>query len=112
MNPGSVVLIPIPQTGGRAKLRPAVVLALLPGAYQSLLICGISTQTHAVEPNWDDPIDPADPDFAASGLHHASVVRLSFVRAAGPADIARQIGQIDVARLARLRQRVSDHLRL
>jgi mRNA interferase MazF len=111
MNPSDVVLIPIPQTGGRAKLRPAIVLALMPGAYQSLLICGISTQTHTVEPNWDDSIDPTDPDFAASGLHQASVVRLSFVRAASPADIARSIGQIDRARLARLRQRLSDHLR-
>jgi mRNA interferase MazF len=111
MNPGDVVLIPIPQTGGRAKLRPAVVLALMPGAYQSLLICGISTQIQAIEPNWDDPIDPADPDFAASGLHHASVVRLSFLRAASPTDVARQIGQIDADRLARLRQCLSDHLR-
>jgi len=111
MNPGDVVLIPIPQTGGRAKLRPAIVLALMPGAYQSLLICGISTQTHAVETNWDDPIDLADTDFAASGLHQASIVRLSFVRAASPVDIARQIGQIDAARPARLRQRLYDHLR-
>jgi mRNA-degrading endonuclease toxin of MazEF toxin-antitoxin module len=112
MNPGDVVLIPITQTSGRAKLRPAVVLALLPGPYQSLLICGISTQIQALEPNWDDAIGPSDADFTRSGLHQASAVRLSFVRAAAPADISRRIGQIDDARLARLRLRLSDHLRL
>lgn len=111
MNPGDTVLVPIPETSGRAKLRPAVIVAVLPGVYQSLLICGISTQTHALEPNWDDPIEPSDPDFATSGLHRASVVRLSFVRAASPADIARPIGQIDPLRLTRLRQRLSDRLR-
>lgn len=111
MNPGDVVLIPIPATSGPAKLRPAVVLVQLPGAYQSLLICGISTQMHAIEPNWDDPITAADADFAASGLHQPSVIRLSFLRAAAPADVARQIGKIDPTRLARLRQRLSDHLR-
>jgi mRNA interferase MazF len=111
MNPGDIVLIPKPETSGRAKLRPALVLSHLPGPYQSLLICGISTQTHAIVPNWDDPIAPAAADFAASGLHQASIVRLSFVRAASPADISRTIGQIGDARLARLRQRLSDHLR-
>ena len=46
MKPGDVVLIPIPESSGGAKLRPAVVIALLPGPYQSLLICGISTRSH------------------------------------------------------------------
>jgi mRNA interferase MazF len=111
MNPGDTVLIPIPETSGGAKLRPAVILAVLPGVYQSLLICGISTQMQAMEPNWDDPIASGDPDFAMSGLHRASAVRLSFVRAASPSDIARPIGKIDSSRLTRLRQRLSDHLR-
>lgn len=44
MNPGDVVLIPLPQfAGGTAKLRPALVLSLLPGPYQNVLLCGIST---------------------------------------------------------------------
>lgn len=111
MSPGDIVLITVPQVTGGAKLRPAVILALLPGAYQSLLLCGISTQTQAVQPDWDEPIGPGDPDFKASGLHQASIIRLSFVRAAGTAEVARQIGRIDDARLGRLRQRFSDHLR-
>ncbi len=48
MRPGDVVLIQLPQVaGGPPKSRPALVLALLPGAYQNVLICGISTQLSA-----------------------------------------------------------------
>jgi hypothetical protein len=45
MNPGDVVLISIPQfAGGPGKLRPALLLSVLPGAFQSMLICGISSR--------------------------------------------------------------------
>ncbi len=55
MKPGDVVLIRLPQAaGGPPKLRPALVLALLPGPFQSLLICGISTRLRDLEPDWDE----------------------------------------------------------
>ena len=45
MKPGDVVLISLPQiAGGIHKLRPALILTLLPGAFQNLLICGIVGQ--------------------------------------------------------------------
>ena len=45
MNPGDVVLIPLPQVmGGSPKLRPALVLSQLPGPFQNVLVCGISTR--------------------------------------------------------------------
>jgi mRNA interferase MazF len=112
MNPGDVALIPLPQLGGgAAKLRPALVLALLPGPYQNVLLCGISTQLHLLEPNWDEAIQPSDPDFAGSGLHQASAIRLSYLYAADATEITGVIGRIDPARLAQLRSRLSDHFR-
>ena len=111
MSPGDVVLIQVPQTSGAAKLRPAVILADIPGAYQSLLLCGVSTQMQAIQPDWDDPIGAGDGDFASSGLHQTSVIRLSFLRAAGIGEVVRIIGRIDGTRLGRLRLRLSDHLR-
>ena len=105
-------LIPLPQLGSAAnKLRPALLLASLPGPYQNLLLCGISTQLHHLQANWDELIQAADADFASSGLHHASVIRLSYLYAADPTEIAGVIGSIDPFRLQRLRQRLSDHLR-
>ena len=112
MNPGDVVLISLPQIGGTAtKLRPALVLAALPGPYQNLLLCGISTQLHQLEANWDELIQPGDADYPTSGLRRASIIRLSYLYAADPSEISGVIGQIDPARFQRLRQRISDHLR-
>ena len=112
MTPGDVVLIPLPQLGGGApKLRPALLLADLPGPYQALLLSGISTQLHFLQGNWDELVDAADADYASSGLHQPSVIRLSYLYAADPSELAGVIGAIDSSRLHRLRQRLSDHLR-
>ncbi len=112
MNPGDVVLIPLTQFGGvTPKLRPALLVALLPGPYQNLLLCGISTQLQHLQANWDELVQTADADFASSGLHRDSVIRLSYLYAADSSEIAGVIGSIDSSRLQRLRQRLSDHLR-
>src|SRR5437899_307200 len=112
MGPGDVVLIPLVQFAGAAsKLRPALLLASLPGSYQNLLLCGISTQLQQLEPNWDEVIRSGDADFPASGLHRDSAIRLSYLYAADPSEVAGVIGSIDPLRLQRLRQSLSDHVR-
>ena len=112
MKSGDVILIPLAQFAGTTpKLRPALLLASLPGPYQNLLLCGISTQLQHLQPNWDELIQTSDADFTSSGLHRDSVIRLSYLYAADASEIAGVIGSIDPARLQRLRQRLSDHLR-
>jgi mRNA interferase MazF len=112
VSPGDVVLIPLAQFAGAVpKLWPALLLASLPGTYQNLLLCGISTQRQQLEPNWDELIQTSDADFVSSGLHHASAIRLSYLYAADPSEVSGVIGSIDPLRLQRLRQRLSDHLR-
>lgn len=112
MSPGDVVLISLPQLGGGApKLRPALLLAALPGPYQNLLLGGISTQLQHLQTNWDELVQPDDSDFASSGLHRASAIRLSYLYAADPSEITGTIGSIAPGRLQSLRQRISDHLR-
>jgi hypothetical protein len=107
-----VILIPLPQLGAATpKLRPALLLADLPGPYQSLLLCGISPQLHLLEVDWDELVQTSDADFAPSGLRGPSAIRLSYLYAADPGEIAGVIGSIDRSRLHRLRQRLSDHLR-
>ena len=112
MTPGDVVLIPLPQVGGGAsKLRPALLLAELPGPYQNLLLCGVSTQIQQLQANWDELLQTGDVDYVSSGVHHPSAIRLSYLYAADPREIAGVIGRIDSSRLQRLRQRLADHLR-
>lgn len=112
MIPGDIVLIPLAQVaGGALKLRPALVLAILPGPYQSLLVCGVSSQLHQLQPDWDELADTADSDFAISGLHRPSIIRLSYLYATDAREITGVIGRIDPSRLQRLLSRLSDHLR-
>lgn len=112
MNPGDVVLIRLPQIGGGpTKLRPALLLAGLPGPYQNLLVCGITTQLHQQVADWDELIENGDSDYARSALHRDSVVRLSYLYAADRAEIAGAIGRIDPSRLDRLLTRLAKHLR-
>lgn len=111
MNPGDVVLIPLVDAAGAIKLRPAIYLVPMPGPYQTLLVCGCSTQIHTLIRNWDELLQPGDADFAASGLRQASVIRLSYLRSARPTEIQGVIGCIDAVRLDRLRTRLADQIR-
>lgn len=111
MNPGDLVLIRLPQLGsGAIKLRPALCLALLPGKYQNVLICGVSTKTADLEPDWDELLDPSDPDYASSGVQRLSAIRLSYLYAADSSEIVRAIGRISRDRLRRLLGRLAARL--
>jgi mRNA interferase MazF len=108
MKPGDVVLIRLPQaSGGSPKLRPALLLAELPGPFQSVLICGISTRLRDLQRDWDELIGPDDADYALSGLHEKSAIRLSYLYAADKHEIAGVIGRIEPERLRRLRGRLA-----
>jgi mRNA interferase MazF len=105
------VLISLPQiSGGPAKLRPALVLAQLPGPFQNLLICGISTRLQDVVTDWDELVRTSDADFRGSGLHRESVIRLSYLYAADATEVTGTIGQIAPGRLRRLLTRLAEHL--
>ncbi|MDA1053395.1 MAG: type II toxin-antitoxin system PemK/MazF family toxin [Planctomycetota bacterium] len=111
MSPGDVVLISLPQaSGGPAKLRPALVLSLLPGTFQNVLICGSSTRLDQLANDWDEVVSTGDIDFAASGLHRESSIRLSYLYASDATEITGTIGSIDAARCDRLLVRLASHL--
>ncbi len=115
MKPGSVVLVRIPgvsggEDGTRLKLRPALVIAVLPGPYQNLLVCGISTRLEVMESDWDETIAESEADFAATGLHRTSAIRPSFLAAVDSAAVAGRIGEVSAARLERIRSRLVGRL--
>jgi mRNA interferase MazF len=112
MKTGNIVLIRLPQVGGaRYKLRPALVLSLLPGTYQNVLICGVSSKTEQMVANWDELLDSSQPDFSTSGLHFPSSIRLSYLYAADRSEISGTIGRISADRLSRLVNRLAARLR-
>jgi len=96
--------------GDRTKLRPALACALLPGPYQTILVCGISTSGRPVSLDWDEVIADGDDDFGQAGLHRASVVRLSYLQAVAEASVAGRIGSVSDARLRKIRTRLARHI--
>jgi mRNA interferase MazF len=87
-----------------------LVLAELPGPFQNLSICGISTRMRDLQPDWDELVGRGDADYPASGLHERSAIRLSYLYAADPHEISGVIGRIEPARVQRLRGRLSRRL--
>lgn len=109
MTEGDVVVTPLPQADGQVKNRPAVILRTMP-PHGDLLVCGVSTQLHHETQGFDDVIRPSDPDFAASGLKAASLIRLGFLVVLPVSSFLGSIGSISPEGHRHLLQRLSDHL--
>lgn len=74
---GQIVLFRFPQADlQEGKLRPALLLAKLPGEHGDWLICMISSQVRHYVPEFDEIVREEDSDFATSGLKVASVIRV------------------------------------
>ncbi|HHP7237985.1 hypothetical protein [Longibacter sp.] len=68
--PGRIVLFQFPRTDlSEGKLRPALLLSEVPGAYEDWLICMISSQVHQRIDGFDEMIEEDDEGFARSGLN-------------------------------------------
>ena len=76
--PGQIVVFRFPQTNlNKGKLRPALLLAPVPGKYEDWLCCMISTKLYHAITGFDEIIDKNSPDFNACGLKISSVVRVA-----------------------------------
>jgi mRNA interferase MazF len=109
MRQGDLVVVPMPQSDGMVKNRPAVILREMP-PFQDLLVCGVSTQLRQAAKGFDDVISRSDADFASSGLKEESLIRLGFLVAVPRNKVAGAIGSISTARHKRLLQRLSEYL--
>ena len=63
MKEGDIVLALLPQTDGRGKFRPAVLLRRMPG-FGDLLVCGISTQLRQQVADFDEINFPDSAGFS------------------------------------------------
>ena len=102
--PGQVILFRFPQTDQLpGKLRPALLLAALPGPYDDWLICMISSRVSQCIEGFDEVVPQDAPDFASSGLKKASVVRVGRLAVVGGQTLVGSIGEIAGDRLTRIR---------
>ena len=109
MKEGNVVVTPLPQSDGKIKNRPAVVLREMP-LFGDFLVCGISTRVHQLAPDFDELLTDQDDDFQASGLIATSVIRLGFLAVLPRKNIVGSIGVISPERHRRLLEKLSAYL--
>jgi mRNA interferase MazF len=109
MKEGDIALAPLPQSDGRIKNRPVVLLRRMP-PFGDFLVCGISTQLQQQVAGFDEVISSTDREFAVSGLKAASVVRLSFLAVLPESALLGKIGALSADRRQRLLANLSRHL--
>jgi mRNA interferase MazF len=109
MRIGVVALARVQQADGRMKLRPVVILQVMP-PFADCLVCAVSSQLHHECPGFDEIIDSSDGDFAASGLKVSSLIRLGLIATIPQSAIPGTLGVISPARLKRLRDRLAAHI--
>jgi mRNA interferase MazF len=109
MNEGHIALAPLPQADGQIKHRPVVLLRRLP-PFGDFLVCGISTQLHQRVVGFDEEIATSDPEFAASGLKAASLIRLGFLAVLPDSAFIGKIGSLSPAHCRRLLANLCRHL--
>ena len=108
---GQIVLFRFPQTNvAPGKLRPALLVGKLPGNFDDWLICMISSQLQHYVPNFDEIVDVNDSDFKTTGLKTASVIRTGRLAVVAASTLAGAAGEVDAARLQRVRKLLSDWL--
>lgn len=106
---GQVVLFRFPHTDLAAgKLRPALLLGIVPGPYDDWLVCMISSQIRQHVEGFDEVGVEGDEDFVGSGLKRPSVVRLGRLAVVEGAMIEGAIGEIGSERLRRIKTRLAD----
>jgi len=109
---GQIVVFNFPQTDFvNGKLRPALLLARLPGGYDDWLICMISSQTQQYIEGLDDIIRSDAEDFAQSGLKTESLFRVSRIAVAADGILEGAIGEISPDRLRRIRDNLTNWIK-
>jgi mRNA interferase MazF len=95
---------------GLGKLRPALLLARVPGEHEDWLISMISSQLRLQVPGFDEVVGEGDADYPDSGLKVTSLIRVGRLAVAEERILLGSIGQIATDRLRRIKSRLSEWL--
>lgn len=76
MEEGSVVRISLPQSDGKLRSRPALLLKKV-APFNDWLLCSISSKFHNEVKGLDIIIDSSHPDFSSSHLKFPGLIRIA-----------------------------------
>lgn len=104
---GQIALFRFPYPDrAQGKIRPVLVLCRVPGYYDDWLVCLITSRLEQAIAEFDEVIARDDPDYLESGLKKPSLIRVGRLAVVIGKDRIGGLGQIDNARLLRIKQRV------
>jgi mRNA interferase MazF len=104
-----VVLVPFPFDDlSSSKVRPAVCLTDPVGPHHHVILAFITSRVSSEPLASDLVLASDDPDFASTGLHISSMLRLHRLMTASTALIRRELGQLS----PRMQAEVSDRLQV
>jgi mRNA interferase MazF len=111
MNAGDIVLVRFPEADLQpGKLRPALVVAMMPGYDNDVLLAMISSKLRQALSGFDEIIQRDDQDYINSGLKLPSVIRLTRLISVANTIPMGRLGSISPQRLTQIRQRLSNWL--
>ena len=107
MKSGDVLLVAFPRADlTQGKLRPALMIAEMPGRHEDILLAMISSKTHQFVVGFDELLSENDPDFTSSGMKKASVIRLTRLATVERGVIPARLGEISPTRLTTIYERL------
>ena len=109
IKPGDILKASLTQSDGVVKVRPVLLIAILP-PFNDYLVCGISSQLHHYIKEFDLLIDKSHPDYLNSGLIKPSLIRLSFIASIPSFYIEGNIGRISNTTLFILKKNLINFL--
>ncbi|NER33876.1 MAG: type II toxin-antitoxin system PemK/MazF family toxin [Oscillatoria sp. SIO1A7] len=111
MTKGKVVLVPFPFDDlSSAKVRPAVCLTNPVGIYNHVILAFITSRVLAKKLKTDIVLDTSHPDFAASGLHKPSTLRLARLLTVRKSLIRRELGELSSETQKQIAEKLCDLL--
>lgn len=106
---GDIVVAKLPQSDGKSKLRPVLLVRRMPG-HGDYLCCGISAQLHHEQRGFDVVLEERDPAFKGSGLLKPSLFRLNFLATIPESHLTRLLGSLPTPHLRSIQATLSAYL--
>ena len=109
MEEGAIVKVSLPESDGKIRSRPALILKRIP-PYNDWLMCVISGGVHNRVDGLDILIDVKHPDFLSMRLKYPALIRAGFLFTLSEEKIEGTIGSVGKATLKELKKNITDFI--
>jgi mRNA interferase MazF len=102
---GAIVKVSLPESDGKLRSRPALILKKIP-PHDDYLLCVVSGKLHNIVEGLDILIDKNHTDFPGTNLKYPSLLRAGFLFTLPAEQIEGTIGSISDSTLTQVRKNI------